>query len=82
MPIFFNDDNSDDSRKFPRRNPEHHPLCDCSKCELLKVIRRFPLFVPDDGENAFTLPGGIGPGSRFRIEGRRGATRIVRGPKT
>lgn len=48
---------------------------------LEKTIREFPLFVPDDGPNFLTLPGGIGPGSRLRIEAKKGRIQITRGPK-
>ena len=50
--------------------------------EQRRIRREFPLFVPDDGPNFFKLPGGIGPGSRFRIEANRADIRIVQGPRS
>lgn len=46
-----------------------------------KIRRDFPLFIPDDGPNGLTLPGGIGPGDRLRIEVKKEKIRTVRGPK-
>ena len=45
--------------------------------ERTRIRREFPLFVPDDGPNFFELPGGIGRGSRFKIEAEGADIRIV-----
>ncbi len=50
--------------------------------ERKRIRREFPLFIPDDGTNFFKLPGGIGPGSRLRIEANRADIRIVQGPRS
>jgi len=41
---------------------------DRSECEFEKRRRVVSLFVPDNGPNYFTLPGGIKPGSRFKLD--------------
>lgn len=47
-----------------------------------KVIRReFSLSVPDDGPNYLTLPGGIRPGSKFKMEREGTNVRTVKMPE-
>ena len=51
---------------------------DCYEYELEQKSRRvILLFVPDDGSNYFTLPGGIGPGSRLKIQSGTGLIRKI-----
>ena len=78
-------------RLSPPENKPHprHPYAfaqfngeDFDEYRREKSRRLFPLFVPDDGPNGFTLPGGTGPGSRLRIEVEGADIRIIRGPKS
>ena len=58
--------------------PEEHAFV---LLKRTRIRRKFPLFVPDDGPNFYELPGGIGPGSRLRIEAKGADVRIVQEPR-
>ena len=68
----------DSSSCLSEVTPEEHAFI---LLKRTRTRREFPLFVPDDGPNFFKLPGGIGPGSRFRIEVKGADIRIVQAPR-
>ena len=53
------------------RHPYAHAQCtgeDCSECKAEKRRRIIRLRVPNDEPNYLTLPGGIKPGKKFKLD--------------